>query len=241
MFPQNLPDTFFGEFDGTPEGLQQAVEQTGLTPFSYLEDGGPSAAPYAYKVEPTRAEAGQASSLGTAEIPWHTDNSCLIYENRPDYLFLGCVNNPGQTKFAIADLHKVVRALPPWAFEQLSSPVYTFKIPHSFSRHGWQGEIVGQPLIKGCLSQPEGAFNLGLTVSILRAKLAESSLNAWLDHFAHAVILQPGQYLGFNNRRYAHRRGKPTGDRLLWRIYAQRDLETLTLRRIQNNQFSVKS
>ena len=242
MFRLNLPDTFSGEFDRSPQDLSDRVIRSGLTPFAYLEDGGSCEDGYAYRIAPTTEETGQASSLGTASIPWHSDNSCLTYENRPDYLFLGCVENPGNTEFAIADIQAVVRLLPVWVLNELTQPQYSFHFPHSFSRGGVSEVVHNQPILtcsQGIASW-EVAFNEGLTTSENdQAILALSALSRSLDYWHHTVILRPGQWVAFNNRRYVHRRGTPHPGRLLYRIYAQRTLESITLKRVTQNLFTI--
>jgi len=200
----------------------------GLQPLSYLQE---KAGALVHEVTPVPGLEQSQSNGGVVAFGFHTDNSILKPEFRPEFLtLLGLVNEREIPTF-IAPID--------WAFAELSSrhqqalmePKYRVVSPESFNIFG--GKVLSselRPLVtRNADGDLEIAANLyAVTTREPQAQVALDSLRAVLPEIAQAVVLTPGTAVIFNNSRVLHGRAAITGGkRWLQRCFGRKDLTAL--------------
>lgn len=216
-----------------PDGKSWVSEATlfaiqriaGLQPLSYLQEKG---GVLVHEISPMPGLEQSLSNSGVAALGFHTDDSILKPEYRPEFLTLLGLINERHTPTFIAPID--------WAFAELSSrhqrelmkPKYRVESPESF--HIFGGKVLRselRPLVtRNADGDLEIAGNLyAVTTREPQAQVALDSLRAVLPEIAESVVLTPGTAVIFNNSRVLHGRAAITGGkRWLQRCFGRKDL-----------------
>lgn len=198
-----------------------------LQPLSYREEKGEA---LIHEIAPSRGLEQTLSNAGRVPLGFHTDESILKREYRPEYLMLMGLINRNQVPTYVATLDEVILKLEPDKYAILQEPRFRVESPESF--HLWGGKVIQsepRPLItKGQNGDNEIAGNLyAVKTKDKQARLALDSLIKILPKVAKPVVLQPGDILIFNNNRCLHARAAIAGERWLQRLLCRRSLEQL--------------
>ncbi|MFF9644129.1 TauD/TfdA family dioxygenase [Kitasatospora aureofaciens] len=207
----------------------------GLTPYAVdYENSGK----LIRNVVPNPEAAGTTSSWGAdTEFFWHTDNPHLPFGESgldprpfpPRFLTFYAVRNIEQVATEFVGVEAALQGLPEDVLERLSSDEFLVKAPDSNdvaadgNRLALEGTAVIQRAPDGVLMRYDRGTTRGMNAA------ADQALAALSEHLsrkpAFAPVLQPGQFLIFDNYRALHRRKAfdpaPSGTaRWLRRCYA---------------------
>lgn len=208
--------------------LFSILHMAGLVPCSYIQE---KAGALVHEVTPVPGLEETQSNAGVKAFDFHTDNSILKPEYRPEFLtLLGLINE-----------HEIPTFIAPidWAFAELSSrhqqelmkPLYRVESPDSF--HIFGGKVLRselRPLVtRNADGDLEIAGNLyAVTTREPQAQVALDSLRSVLPEIAESVVLTPGTAVIFSNSRVLHGRAAISGGkRWLQRCFGRKDLTAL--------------
>ena len=198
-----------------------------LQPLSYREEKGEA---LVHEIAPHRGLEQSLSNGGRIPLGFHTDESILKREYRPEYLMLMGLINRNQIPTYVATLDEVLKKLEPRKDGILREPRFRVESPESF--HLWGGKVIQsepRPLItKGPNGEDEIAGNLyAVKTKDEEARRALDALVDILPRVAKPIVLQPADLLVFNNNRCLHARAAIAGERWLQRLLCRRSLEQL--------------
>jgi L-asparagine oxygenase len=207
----------------------------GVTPFAvdYENDGR-----LLRNVVPNPAASGLASSWGAdSEFFWHTDNPHLPFgepgtdprPSVPGFLTFYGLRNREHVPTEIAAVEDAARLVDPDARRVLCSHSFDIGAPSSNDRQedGSVRTLTGMPVLGLTSDGPRVRYDRGTTRG--RTPEASHALDLWsavLDRMPrHQHVLQPGEFLVFDNYRVLHRRraftpGPAATARWLRRCYA---------------------
>lgn len=233
---QEFPPTPVNGFaDETELAVSNAIQYgliqlVGLTPFAvdYENDGR-----LIRNVVPNPSAAGTTSSWGAdSEFFWHTDNPHLPFGGPgvnprryvPRYLTFFAVRNDEQVPTEILAVEDAVARLDEQVLRRLRSAAYEVGAPAS---NDGDLALTGTPLLELSADGHRVRFDQGTTSGLTDDAVA--ALKEWADALADAPalepVLQPGEFLIFDNYRSLHRRkaftpGPAATARWLRRCYA---------------------
>lgn len=231
-FPATPVSGFTDEADlAVTNAIQYGLIQlVGLTPFAvdYENDGR-----LIRNVVPNPSAAGTTSSWGAdSEFFWHTDNPHLPFGGPgvdprryvPRYLTFFAVRNDEQVPTEILAVEDAVGRLDEQVLRRLRSAAFEVGAPASN-----EGDLAltETPLLELSADGHRVRFDRGTTAGLTDESAA--MLEVWADSLANAPalepVLQPGEFLIFDNYRTLHRRkaftpGPAETARWLRRCYA---------------------
>ncbi|NEQ76336.1 MAG: hypothetical protein F6K23_26825 [Okeania sp. SIO2C9] len=206
-----------------------SIQRTiGLQPLSYIQEKG---GVLVHEVAPVPGLDKSLSNSGIVALGFHTDDSILKPEFRPEFLTLLGLINEHHTPTFIAPID--------WAFAELSSrhqqelmkPQYRVESPDSFKIFG--GKVLRSELRSLVTRNPSGDLEIAgnlyaVTTREPQAQVALDSLRTVLPEIAESVILEPGCAVIFSNSRVLHGRAAITGGkRWLQRCFSRKNLDAL--------------
>jgi L-asparagine oxygenase len=185
-----------------------------------------------HNVAPSNGKEQSNSNEGRVPFGYHTDNSILDREHRPEFLMLLGLINHDQIPTSIVLLDDAIQALRNFVphYEQvLRQDRFQLVSPESMNLKGKTILSKYQPLItQGANGVDEIAGNLyTIKPKDAEAKVALDAFISLLTPFAKQIVLRPGNLLIFNNHRCLHARAAITGQRWLQRLYCRQSLEEL--------------
>ncbi|MEM1167522.1 MAG: TauD/TfdA family dioxygenase [Cyanobacteria bacterium P01_H01_bin.35] len=200
----------------------------GLQPLSYLQEKG---GVLVHEVAPVPGLDKSLSNSGVVALGFHTDDSILKPEFRPEFLTLLGLINEHHTPTFIAPID--------WAFAELSSrhqrelmkPQYRVESPDSFKIFG--GKVLRSELRSLVTRNDSGDLEIAgnlyaVTTGEPQAQVALDSLRTVLPEIAESVVLEPGCAVIFSNSRVLHGRAAITGGkRWLQRCFSRKNLDAL--------------
>jgi len=184
-------------------------------------------------VVPNPSAAGKTSSWGSdAEFFWHTDNPHLPFGEPgtdprpypPRYLTFYAVRNEEQVPTELVAVESAVARLPDETVRRLTAPAFAVGAPDS---NDTKAELADTAVLDWRCDGHWARFDQGTTRA--QTPAAEQALREWTDALrsaeSSAPVLQPGEFLIFDNYRVLHRRRAFTpaaADRARWlrRCYA---------------------
>jgi hypothetical protein len=186
------------------------IQLLGTTPFAV---GYENSGRLIRNVVPVPGAAGTSSWGADAEFFWHTDNPHLQFGERgadprlyvPRYLTFYAVRNDERVPTEIIAIEEVVERLDELTRRRLRSPAYTVGAPASNDT----GRALSDASILELSTHGHHVrFDRGTTKA--QSPEAREALEIWADVLeevpAEELVLEPGEFLIFDNYRVLHRR-----------------------------------
>lgn len=158
-------------------------------------------------IVPVKSSSSLQTSTGSETIlEIHTEQA--FSEDRPNYLCLACLRGDPNANTYVLSLDTIIQHLDPDDVEYLKKKMWMCKVDLSFIRGGAKNNLRGpMAIIQGDRLVFDQDLMIGLTPKA--DKMIQKIVNIYEKHKS-GIVLQTGDILLIDNRKYVHGRSKFT-------------------------------